>query len=122
MTTSNRRTPDVLLREMLECIQLVQGYLQGQSEASLKQLREKQDAVVRRLEILGEAAQQLPADWKAAHSQVPWRVIADMRNRLIHGYFTVDIAIVWRTATQDLAPLEQQLQAILANEFPPPAP
>ncbi|HET9111254.1 MAG TPA: HepT-like ribonuclease domain-containing protein [Ktedonobacterales bacterium] len=78
--------------------------------------------VARRLEILGEAARQLPAEWKAQHTGAPWRVIAEMRNRLIHGYFSVDVGIVWRTVTQDLAPVEQELRRILAHEYPNPQP
>jgi uncharacterized protein with HEPN domain len=106
---------------MLDCIGLIQRYLHGLSEADFGQDQEKQDAVARRLEILGEAAQQLPAEWKAQHPGAPWRVIADTRNRLIHGYFSIDVGIVWRTVTQDLTPLEQELRQILASEFPPPS-
>lgn len=116
--SSAHRAPDVLLREMLACIALIQSYTQGLSEATFGASQEKQDAVVRRLEILGEAAQRLTPDWRAQHTTVPWRVIADTRNRLIHGYFAIDVGILWRTITQDLAPLQQQLQDILASEFP----
>lgn len=125
MTTtppSGYRSPDVLLREMLDCIALIQQYVLGQTEEDFRLNQEKQDAVVRRLEILGEASTQLSAEWKARHPEASWRVIADMRNRLIHGYFSIDTRIIWQTITHDLAPLDQELRRILDSEYPPFAP
>lgn len=119
MSSASPRTPDILLREMLDSIARIQRYVQGTTEAQFRQNLEKQDAVIHRLEVLGEAAAQLPADWKAQHPGIPWRTIADTRNRLIHGYFNVDISIVWQTITQDLGPLELELRNILMREFPP---
>lgn len=81
---SGHRLPDVWLREMLDCIELIQQYVRGQTEADFRLNQEKQDAVTRRLEILGEASTQLSAEWKAQHPGASWRMIADMRNRLIH--------------------------------------
>ena len=121
MSSASPRAPDILLREMLDSIARIHHYVQGTTEAQFTQNLEKQDAVVRRLEILGEAAAQLPADWRARHPGIPWRTIADTRNRLIHGYFNVDLAIVWQTITHDIGPLEIELQNILASEFPPPS-
>lgn len=119
MSSASPRAPDILLREMLDSIARIQHYVQGTTEAQFTQNLEKQDAVVRRLEILGEAAAQLPADWRAHHPGIPWRTIADTRNRLIHGYFNVDLAIVWQTIAHDIGPLELELRNILAREFPP---
>ncbi len=119
MSSASPRAPDILLHEMLDSITRIQHYIQGTTEAQFRQNFEKQDAVIRRLEILGEAAVQLPADWRARQPGIPWRIIADTRNRLIHGYFNVDIAIVWQTISQDIGPLEMELQNILAREFPP---
>jgi uncharacterized protein with HEPN domain len=106
---------------MLESIARIHHYIQGTTETQFQQNFEKQDAVVRRLEVLGEAATQLPAEWRARHPGIPWRIIADTRNRLIHGYFNVDISIVWQTISQDIGPLEIELRKILASEFSPPS-
>lgn len=119
MSSASPRAPDILLREMLDSIARIRHYIQRTTEAQFRQNPEKQDAVVRRLEVLGEAAAQLPVDWRAQHPGIPWRTIADTRNRLIHGYFNVDIAIVWQTITHDIGPLEIELHNILAREFPP---
>lgn len=121
MSSASPRAPDILLREMLDSIARIHNYIQGTTEAQFAQNLEKQDAVVRRLEVLGEAAAQLPVDWRSRHPGIPWRTIADTRNRLIHGYFNVDIAIVWQTISQDIGPLEIELHNILASEFPPPS-
>lgn len=119
MSSASPRAPDILLREMLDSIARIQRYIQGTTEAQFRQNLEKQDAVIRRLEVLGEAAAQLPADWRTQHPAIPWRIIADTRNRLIHGYFNVDVSIVWQTISHDIGPLEIELQNILASEFPP---
>jgi uncharacterized protein with HEPN domain len=58
-----------------------------------------QDAVIRELEILGEAAGRVSRDFVAAHPEIPWREITGIRHKLIHDYFVVDLGIVWRTAT-----------------------
>jgi len=119
VSSASPRAPDILLREMLDCIARIQHYIQRTTETQFRQNLEKQEAVIRRLEVLGEAAAQLPADWRAQHPAIPWRIIADTRNRLVHGCFNVDISIVWQTLSQGNGPLEIELNNILAREFPP---
>lgn len=66
-----------------------------------------QDAVVRPLEIIGEAVKHLSADYRDCYPQVRWRDIAGMRDKLIHDYFGVDMEAVWRTVEEDVPPLRQ---------------
>jgi uncharacterized protein with HEPN domain len=73
-------------------------------------------ALVKCLEIVGEAASQVSAEGRAALPQLPWRLVIGMRNRLIHGYFDVDYNVVWDTVTRNLPPLIAQLEQVLANE------
>jgi hypothetical protein len=72
-----------------------------------------QDAVLRNLEVVGEAVKGVGEGIRAAHPQVPWKKIAGMRDRVIHGYFQVDLDIVWEVVEKELPTLRQQLAAIL---------
>jgi len=73
-------------------------------------------ALVRCLEIIGEAAATISPEFKASHPHIPWRIMANMRNRLIHAYFSVNLSIVLETSQQDLPPLIADLTAILDVE------
>lgn len=106
------RDPRIILDEMLECVDLIQGYAQGLTYEEFAARQVLQDAVVLRIAILGEAASQLPEHDKARWTGVPWRVITDMRNRLIHGYFGMRLDLVWQVVTVDLPPLRSQLRDI----------
>ena len=74
-----------------------------------------QDSVIRNLEIIGEAARNLPADLRKSAPKVPWRSITGMRNVLIHEYFGVDLDIVWKVVTQRLPILKSHVSAMLAK-------
>ncbi|WP_243455128.1 HepT-like ribonuclease domain-containing protein [Meiothermus sp. CFH 77666] len=86
---------------------------QGKSVAELQPEDETALALVRLLEILGEAARMVSGDLKLNHSEVPWREIADTRNRLIHQYFDVDMEIVSAIVQADLPDLLQKIEGIL---------
>jgi uncharacterized protein with HEPN domain len=70
-------------------------------------------AVVRLLEIVGEAANGVSDEFKEDHPEIPWRQVTSTRNRLIHGYFDVDLAVVWKIASEDVPVLATSLRAIL---------
>lgn len=70
------------------------------------------DAVVRNLEIIGEAAKNIPKEVKDRHPEIAWRKIESMRNRIIHEYFNVDLEIVWDTIQKDLPTLKDQIKNI----------
>jgi len=106
------RDISVLLDDMLESVVTIRQYVHGVTEATFQADRMIQDAVIRRLEILGEAASQVPTDYCAQHPEIPWGAMTGMRNRLIHGYFLVDLAIVWRTVQTDVSALETPLRAL----------
>jgi uncharacterized protein with HEPN domain len=97
---------------MLQCVTLIGTYISGLTAETFEQQPAIQDAVIHRIEILGEAASQLPDDLKSAHTEVPWRIIVDTRNRLIHGYFAVRLDLVWQVATTEVPALEPTLRAI----------
>jgi len=77
----------------------------------LKDIRTR-DAVVRNLEVLGEAAMRIPDDIRERYPEIPWAQIVGFRNRLIHGYFLVDYGIIWEIVQNELSPLRRRLEKI----------
>ncbi len=73
-------------------------------------------AVMRSIEVIGEAASKISIEFRKEHPAVPWQKIIGMRNRLIHVYFDIDYNIIWQTVKENLPPLIQQLQSILKNK------
>ena len=79
---------------------------------------ETQDAVVRNLEIIGEAVKRLSAGFRSEHADVPWKRIAGMRDKVIHDYFGVDFRLVWETVEKDLPLLLQRIKNLIAADEP----
>ncbi len=86
------------LDDILECIALIEGYLDGVDEPTFQANRLLQDGVIRNLEVIGEAAKSLPNEVKQRQPQIDWRNIARMRDKLIHHYFRINWQTVWATA------------------------
>jgi uncharacterized protein with HEPN domain len=99
----------------LESVERIHSYTDHLSEDEFLASYQVQDAVIRRLEIIGEAVKNLPLALRMQHPQVPWREMAGMRDVLIHQYFGVDLKLTWKVVQQDLPELEQEIQAILAE-------
>lgn len=110
-----KKDDTVYLRHILDAIEQVEDYLRGVSSDQFMQTRIVQDAVVRRLEIIGEASRNVSGEFQQAHPEVPWGQIIGLRNRIIHAYFNVNLQIVWEIAKNDLPPLKQELRRILGN-------
>lgn len=105
----------VRIEDMLEALDRIRRYTAGMDEAAFCGDGRTVDAVVRNLEIIGEAARFLPPDVAHAHPEVPWHRMAEMRHVLIHEYHAVDPSIVWSTVRHDLPPLLEPLKAMLRN-------
>ncbi len=105
---------EVYLRHISDAIDKIQTYLKGQEYESLCANDMMMDAVVRELQIIGEATNNLSEDFRRRHSQVPWRDAIDMRNFLIYEYFGVRTRVVWDTCREDI-PLMKDLIADLLN-------
>ncbi len=103
------RNPEFRLQDMLEAIDRILSYTADQSFPSFAGDQKTVDAVVRNLEVLGEAARHVDPATVARLPGVPWRDMADLRNLLIHHYFGVSLEIVWATIERDLRPLRDSL-------------
>jgi len=107
--------PDQLgrLRDILEAAQLIASYLENTTEHDFLANREKQDAVIRRIEIIGEAAAHLTESTRQAIPELPFRRMRGMRNIMAHNYANVDLKIVWEVGTVHLP----QILAVLEKFF-----
>lgn len=103
---------------MLEAALQAMSFVQGRERSDLDADTQLRLALLRALEVLGEAASRVSLEMRAANPQIPWRRIVSTRNRLIHAYFDIDLQIVWATATQSLPELVPMLRAILEPEKP----
>lgn len=111
------RIPDYL-SHILEALGRIFEYMDDVDEVGFLQSKLIQDAIVRNLEVLGEASQNLMrhhADFVANHREIPWEKMYWMRNRLSHGYFSIDFEVVWKTLEQDLPDLEKQIKALYSQ-------
>jgi uncharacterized protein with HEPN domain len=101
------------LEDILDCIDCVESYLAGVNEEAFQASRLLQDAVVRNLQIIGEAVKNVTEETKQKHPHIDWRNIARTRDRLVHHYFRVDLQIVWDIATNELSPLKTAVTELL---------
>jgi len=106
-----KRDVALLLEDVLAAIGKIERYTAGLGREGFLADEKTIDAVVRNLEIIGEAARQVPDDFAAAHPEVPWARIAGLRNRIVHDYFGLDLEIIWQILQVDLPQLKSQLPA-----------
>lgn len=106
----SKRENDLYITDMLESSKKIRKFIRGMTFVEFKKDERTLDAVIRNLEVIGEAAYNLPKEFKKKHSDIPWLDISDMRNKLIHEYFGVDNEILWETASKDLPVLMKKLK------------
>ena len=111
------RVPDYL-GHILQAIERIDRYTSEMDEVDFLHNELVQDAVIRNIEIAGEASNNIlrvAAEFAAKHDEIPWQVMYTMRNRVSHGYERVDLEIVWKTIQGDLPTLHAQVQEALAD-------
>ncbi len=106
----------VRLRHMIEAAESAITFMSGRNRADLDSDRMLMFAVVRAIEIVGEAASRITHETRVARTAVPWHAIVGMRNRLIHAYFEINTQMVWETVTNELPALLPQLREITAAD------
>jgi len=112
----SRYEPLHRLRDMLDYSREAVSLIQGVSREDLDRNRLLNLALVRLLEVIGEAANKVPREKCDRYPEIPWSEIVSLRNRLIHGYNQIDFDIVWQILTRDLPPLITDLERIIAQE------
>ena len=108
-----RKDYKVFLEDILEAVRKVRDYTDGLSLEAFAADAKTFDAVIRNLEIIGEAVKQIPEDIRSRRPEVEWKRIARLRDILIHQYFGVDVQIVWDIVQNKLSLLEQAVKALL---------
>ena len=104
------------LRHVLDEADYLLAASAGVSKDQFLQDETLKRAVVRSIEVIGEAVKQVPSDFRDNHATIPWKAIAGMRDRLIHGYFGVDYEIVWDVVQNKIEPLRRDIEKILEQE------
>ena len=102
--------------DMLQAAQKVLEYAYGLTETSFLASSRDQDAIVRQLTILGEAAKRVSEDFRNKHPDIPWKKIAGLRDVVVHDYFHIDLEKVWRITKEDLPDLIEVLKRIVPPE------
>ena len=110
-----QRNLKLYLEDILDAILAIESYMNNVSERQFELNIEKQDAVIRRLEIIGEAAKKIPEDVRNSNSSIPWRQMAGMRDILIHEYYGVSVGMIWKVATSDIPKLKLEIEQMIKD-------
>ena len=111
----SKREPALLLEDIVEAIDKILKYTSEINKELFLSDSKTIDAVVRNLEIIGEAANHIPESYKINHSAINWRQIVGLRHRIIHDYFGVDIEIIWTIVEKDILELKENILQLLAE-------
>ncbi len=109
------RDPQVYLEDILEAIRKIREFTGGMSVAALSNDAKTLDAVVRNLEVIGEAVKRLPEDARSRKPHIEWRKIAGLRDILIHEYFGINVEVVWDVVQHKLSGLEEAAKELLGG-------
>jgi uncharacterized protein with HEPN domain len=108
----SKRPVDLLLDDILESIGRIEQYVKNLSFEEFSNDQKSVDAVIRNLEIAGEAANRLPDDFKEKYGEIEWHKVVGLRHRIVHDYFGIDLEIIWQILHKDLPALRDALKQI----------
>ena len=112
----SKRPVDLLLNDICQSIDRIEQYIKNLSFDNFSNDQKSVDAVTRNLEVIGEAANRLPNDFKEKYSEIEWYKVVGLRHRIVHEYFGIDLEIIWQILHKDLPELKRKLTQIMKNE------
>jgi len=104
------------LEHIIDAIKDIESFARGLTKSKFLKNKLRQSAVIRQLEIIGEASKSLPGNFREKHSEVEWKKIAGTRDKIVHHYFGIDLNTVWDIVKKDLPALKRKIIAILKAE------
>ncbi|OAN46272.1 hypothetical protein A6A03_12905 [Chloroflexus islandicus] len=107
------RNYTIYLQDILAAIDSIERFVAGMDLEMFQADDKTSSAVIRKLEIIGEAVKQIPEEIRQQHPQIPWREMAGMRDKLIHFYFGIDYRLVWQTISERIPQVKRDIQQIL---------
>jgi uncharacterized protein with HEPN domain/predicted nucleotidyltransferase len=108
-----KKDPLIYLTRILESINHIGTFLQGVTWKHFSSSMEKQDAVAKRLELIGESVKSLPDEFRSKHAEVPWKDWAGLRDRIVHQYFDLNLDVIWDTIIDDLPLLKKHVEQFI---------
>jgi uncharacterized protein with HEPN domain len=104
------------LQDILDAVNDIESFVGSMSYENFRKDRKTLNAVVRSIEIIGEASKNIPDALKVKHKELPWKQMTGMRDKLIHAYFGVDVEILWKAVKENIPPLKQLIQKMLEDQ------
>ena len=111
-----KKEPLIFIQHILENISNIENFSEGLSESKFIGDKLRQNAIVRQIEIMGEAVKNIPDSLKKKHANIPWKEIVGTRDKMIHHYFGVDLEVVWDIVRKDIPKLKVQIKEIFREE------
>src|SRR3989344_5510171 len=110
------KEPTIFIEHILESIENIESFIKSSTKVDFLENKEKQSAVIRQIEIIGEAVKNIPESFRKDYLQVPWIKIAGMRDKLMHHYFGVDLNAVWKVVKENIPDLKKNILVIIKKE------
>ena len=102
----------IYITDIIESIEKIEGYKKGLSKTEFYKNEQIQDAIMRRLEIIGEATKNIPDDFRKKYPKVEWKKIAGLRDILIHTYFSINLKLIWKVLKNEIKKVKKELLKI----------
>ena len=107
----------LFLKHILDSMGSIENYMKEKSEQDFSEAQETQDAVMRRLAIIGEAAKNIPMSLREKHGNIDWKAIIGLKNVLVHEYFGVDMSVIWHIIKDDLPKLKIEIEKMVLEGY-----